>query len=72
MVKQKPSAPVKRRNPLHDAPLLRKGGVHDKSNKARRQQDKAALRKEWCSPCVCLLKTLFLVRNLLCPGGQIG
>lgn len=50
MPKQKPSAPAKRRNPLHDAPPLRKCAVHGKSDKARRQQDKSALRQEWRSP----------------------
>ena len=38
------------RNPLHGHPLLRKGGVHKKSQKAKRRQEKQALRKAWRSP----------------------
>ncbi|MCP4042978.1 MAG: hypothetical protein GY731_13655 [Gammaproteobacteria bacterium] len=50
MPKQNPAIPIKRRNPLHDAPLLRKGAVHGKTSKAQRRKDKVTLRKEWCSP----------------------
>lgn len=35
------------RNTLHNHPLLRKGGIHQPSKKAKRQQDKINLRKEW-------------------------
>jgi len=35
------------RNIYHDHPLLRKGGVHEKSTKARRQQEKQKLKKQW-------------------------
>lgn len=38
---------VKKRNPLHDHPLLRKGGVHRKTNKAVRKHDKQSIKKEW-------------------------
>ena len=37
----------KTRNPLHDHPLMKRGGVHGKSNKALRQQDRQALRRQW-------------------------
>jgi hypothetical protein len=35
-----------RRNPVARAPLLRKGGVHQKSKSAERQQTKQSLRRE--------------------------
>lgn len=34
------------RNPVARAALLSKGGVHDKSNKAKRQRKKQAFKKE--------------------------
>lgn len=34
------------RNLLHDHPSLRKGGVHQKSRKAQRRQDKVRLRRD--------------------------
>jgi len=37
------------RNPLHDHPLMRKGGVHEKSDKAKRRNEKQKLKYEWCS-----------------------
>ena len=37
------------RNLLHDHPMLRKGGVHDKSNKAKRRKERQGLRKAWFS-----------------------
>lgn len=40
------------RNPLHDHPLMRKGGVHDKTNKQKRKSEKWAWRKQWCSSTV--------------------
>ena len=40
---------LKARNPYHDHPLLQKGGVHEKSNKAKRKGEKQKLVKEWCS-----------------------
>jgi hypothetical protein len=43
------SSTSKPRNPLHDHPLPRKGGVHAKLRKAERQRDKQALRKAWFS-----------------------
>jgi hypothetical protein len=33
----------RQRNLLHNHPLLRKGGVHEKSNKAKRRNDRQAL-----------------------------
>ncbi len=38
---------VKERNPLHDHPLLQKGGVHEKPKKALRKITKQQLKKEW-------------------------
>ena len=35
----KKPAPPKRRNPLHDHPLLKKGGTHNKTRKAERRND---------------------------------
>ncbi|MBW9267889.1 MAG: hypothetical protein K1563_18150 [Candidatus Thiodiazotropha sp. (ex. Lucinisca nassula)] len=53
----------KPRNLLHNHPMLRKGGVHDKTNKAHRRKAKQNLRKAWFSlsalkcterrPCTC-------------------
>jgi hypothetical protein len=37
----------RQRNLLHDHPLLRKGGVHEKSNKAKRRNSRQSLRKAW-------------------------
>ncbi|MCF6301173.1 MAG: hypothetical protein L3J52_08670 [Proteobacteria bacterium] len=39
-MKQKP------RNPIARAAILGKGGVHEKSNKAKRQKDKQVLKKK--------------------------
>ncbi|RLU04073.1 MAG: hypothetical protein D9N11_00985 [Ketobacter sp.] len=46
----------KLRNPFANDPLLRKGGVHEKSRKARRAADKRELRnkvmnRDDSSPC---------------------
>ncbi|QMU62274.1 MAG: hypothetical protein GKR92_11445 [Gammaproteobacteria bacterium] len=38
---------LSRRNPLHDHPLLSKGGGHRKTNKSKRNLDKVKLKKEW-------------------------
>jgi len=38
---------VSRRNPLHNHPLLGKGGTHNKSNKAKRRKETMAIKKEW-------------------------
>lgn len=40
----------KLRNPLHGHPLLGKGGLHKKTHKAKRRNDKQALRKAWFFP----------------------
>ena len=40
-------ATPRKRNPLHNHPLLLKGGVHRKTNKAIRQKEKANMKKEW-------------------------
>ncbi len=39
-------AKLRRRNPLHNHPLLFKGGVHRKTNKSKRRIEKIKLRKE--------------------------
>ena len=36
------------RNLLHDHPLLRKGGIHEKPDKTKRRNEKQKLKKEWC------------------------
>jgi hypothetical protein len=46
------------RNLLHNHPMLRKGGVHDKTNKAKRRKEKQTLRKTWFS-----LSTLSVLRE---------
>lgn len=38
--------PERSRNPLHDHPLLHKGGAHGKTRKAERRQAKVHLRRE--------------------------
>ncbi len=48
-MKQVKPAPVKRRNPLHDALYMKKGGVHEKTNKAKRKIAHMRFKKEWCS-----------------------
>lgn len=45
-MKEKEKAP-RQRNLLHDHPLLRKGGRHEKSRKAERRARKVAMRREW-------------------------
>lgn len=37
----------RRRNTLHDHPLLRKCGPHQKSNKSKRCLEKVKIKKEW-------------------------
>lgn len=36
-----------RRNPLHNHPLLTKGGTHTKTGKALRRKEKVLMKKEW-------------------------
>ena len=36
----------RRRNPVAQAAILRKGGAHEKSRKSKRQKQKSVLRKE--------------------------
>ena len=41
------------RNPFHDHPLMTKGGVHEKSEKSKRQANKQKLKKgEWDDPVI--------------------
>ena len=44
MKKRKQNRP---RNHLHNHPLLRKGGVHEKTNKAKRRNSRQSLHKAW-------------------------
>jgi len=39
--------PKKARNLLHDHPLMKKGGIHEKTKKSKRHQDKIQLKKGW-------------------------
>lgn len=45
MKRAKQHAPPKPRNPVARSPLLRKGGVHEKSRGARRREEKMAILK---------------------------
>ncbi len=38
---------LSRRNPMHDHPLLCKGGIHQKTHKSKRCLDKIRIKKEW-------------------------
>ncbi len=49
---------TKVRNPLHAHPLLKKGGVHDKSRKAKRRVEKQKLKLEWSSLIVLLISII--------------
>lgn len=41
-------ASTRLRNPFHDHPLLKKGGVHEKSDKSKRRIEKQKLKNgEW-------------------------
>lgn len=42
---------IKRRNLAARATIMRKGGVHDKTNKAKRQKEKQALKKNIRAEC---------------------
>ncbi len=69
------------RNPFHNHPLMRKGGVHEKNNKAKRKGEKQKLKKEWCSLMTliqCYLKTPFngagslMIKHLTVDQGNEG
>ncbi len=49
---------LSRRNPMHDHPLLKKGGMHRKTNKSKRRLDKLTIKKEWL-PQNIFLKVYF-------------
>ena len=42
-----PAQLIRQRNLLHDHPLLHKGGIHRKNNKAKRRLEKIKIKKEW-------------------------
>lgn len=44
---------VKFRNPYHDHPLMKKGGAHEKTEKAKRHAMKQNLKSEWYEQSVC-------------------
>ena len=46
---------LKERNPFHDHPLMKKGGVHEKPKKAKRAAEKQKLKKgEWYDQSVLI------------------
>lgn len=45
-MKKQVQQPGRARNILHDHPMLKKGGVHDKTNKAKRVSEKQELKKK--------------------------
>lgn len=47
MKKQKIKQVPKPRNPFYQHPMMQKGGAHQKSNKALRNQNKCSLKREW-------------------------
>lgn len=49
---------LKKRNPLHNNPLMRKGGVHEKTKKTKRRLDKQKLRNEWRSLIIFILSVI--------------
>lgn len=49
---------LSRRNPMHNHPLLAKGGMHRKTNKSKRSVVKLAIKKEWL-PQSIFLKVYF-------------
>ena len=56
--KKQTKQPQKQRNLLHDHPLLKKGGVHEKTEKADRQKNRISLRKEWFSQITFVLSAI--------------
>ena len=58
------------RNLLHDHPLMRKGGVHEKSNKAKRKQERQKFKKEWC--CLMLFAKVILNNTFPLSRNRIG
>ncbi|MFV2059799.1 MAG: hypothetical protein ACC653_03890 [Gammaproteobacteria bacterium] len=51
------------RNPLHANPLMRKGGVHEKSKKTKRRIEKQKLKDEWGS-LIIFLSSVIKERHL--------
>lgn len=45
-MKQKTKKPLRYRNPVACSPIMRKGGVHEKSNSAKRGAAKRELKKK--------------------------
>jgi len=44
---KKKNAQIKFRNPYHDHPLMKKGGMHEKTEKAKRHAMKQKIKSEW-------------------------
>lgn len=57
---------AKPRNPLHDHPLMRKGGVHEKSDKVKRKAEKQKLKREW--GCLMAFTECYLTTSFKCTG----
>jgi len=47
MTKNAKKLNISRRNPMHNHPLLSKGGAHRKTNKSKRRLDKVKIKQEW-------------------------
>ena len=56
------------RNPLHDHPLMQKGGAHEKPYKTKRSKDKQKLKKEWC----CLITFQQVILNNITSIGTVA
>lgn len=70
---KRPTATIpKRRNPLHDHPLLGKGGAHGKTRKAERRAERVRRSREWPVPSACMraLRTGYSVTSL--EGPRLG
>lgn len=68
MGRRKTPSPVKRRNPMHEAPLLRKCEAHGKTREAQRKNHKVVFKKEWCSPWGRILAS---IDNTIRPAGIV-
>lgn len=60
MKKQRVKLLLKPRNPFNQHPLMRKGCVHQKSNKALRNLNKRSLKKEWPEQSLFFSKSTLL------------
>ncbi len=51
------------RNPLFNHPLMKKSHIHDKSNKAKRRNEKVKLARDWYSQSA-LIQTVLRIPAL--------